>query len=134
MTLEPLVAEAYRLHLLQGVERDLALAGYERIAGVEESWVAGVREFAVKFGLAFQIYDDLLDRFATECDAGKDVGKDDCKPTLVSFIGPENASLEASNLMLCAARALEPLGTAGQPLVDLLSAFQEKAAGASRQP
>ena len=36
MTLAHLAAEAYRLHLLRGLEGQLALHGFERVAGVDE--------------------------------------------------------------------------------------------------
>ena len=36
MTLAHLASEAYRLHLLRGLESDLALQGFDRVAGVDE--------------------------------------------------------------------------------------------------
>jgi geranylgeranyl diphosphate synthase, type II len=100
-----------------------------RIARVDESWIDAVRQFAAHLGLAFQIFDDLLDRLGDEQDAGKDIGQDQDKSTLVSCMGSGRARVEASNRVLSAARALEPLGDAGRPLVDLAHLFMEPASG-----
>jgi len=100
-----------------------------RIARVDDSWIEAVRQFAAHLGLAFQIFDDLLDRLGTEKDAGKDIGQDRNKSTLVSHMGSGRARVEASNRVLSAARALEPLGDAGRPLVDLAHLFMEPASG-----
>jgi geranylgeranyl diphosphate synthase type II len=100
-----------------------------RIARVDESWIDAVRQFAAHLGLAFQIFDDLLDRLGDEQDAGKDIGQDREKSTLVACMGSGRARVEASNRVLSAARALEPRGEAGRPLVDLAHLFMEPASG-----
>jgi geranylgeranyl diphosphate synthase type II len=100
-----------------------------RIARVDDSWIDAVRQFAAHLGLAFQIFDDLLDRLGNEQDAGKDIGQDREKSTLVACMGSGRARVEASNRVLSAARALEPLGDAGRPLVDLAHLFMEPASG-----
>ena len=102
-----------------------------RIARVDESWVEAVRQFAAHLGLAFQILDDLLDRLGTEKDAGKDVNQDMDKTTVVSCMGSGQAHAEASNRVLSAAEALEPLGDAGRPLVALAHHFMGPASGAA---
>jgi geranylgeranyl diphosphate synthase type II len=96
-----------------------------RVAGVDESWVQAVRGFAVNLGLAFQILDDLLDQFSSEDHLGKDIGQDDEKTTLVSFLGPDRARLEACRYVRSAASALEPLGESGAPLIDLARSYTE---------
>ena len=50
-------------------------------------------EFATKFGLAFQIYDDIMDEISTFEELGKSIGKDETsgKLTYVSLYGLENA-------------------------------------------
>jgi geranylgeranyl diphosphate synthase type II len=100
-----------------------------RIARVEESWIEAVRQFAAHLGLAFQIFDDLLDRLGNEHDAGKNIGQDRDKNTLVSCIGSGRARAEASVRVRSATQALEPLGDAGRPLVDLAHLFMEPASG-----
>jgi geranylgeranyl diphosphate synthase type II len=100
-----------------------------RIARVDETWVEAVRTFAAHLGLAFQIFDDLLDRLGNEQDTGKDVGQDKDKNTLVACMGSGRARAEASIRVQSAARALEPLGDAGRPLVDLAHLFMEPSSG-----
>ena len=50
-------------------------------------------EFAKKFGLAFQIYDDIMDEISTFEELGKTIGKDKNtgKLTYVSLYGLEEA-------------------------------------------
>jgi octaprenyl-diphosphate synthase len=43
---------------------------------------AALREFGTSVGLAYQVYDDLLDLFGTEADAGKSLGTDLAKGKL----------------------------------------------------
>jgi geranylgeranyl diphosphate synthase type II len=100
-----------------------------RIARVDETWIEAVRQFAAHLGLAFQIFDDLLDRLGSEQEAGKDVGQDRDKSTLVSCMGSGRARAEASIRVQSAKQALEPLGDAGRPLVDLARLFMEPASG-----
>jgi geranylgeranyl diphosphate synthase type II len=100
-----------------------------RIARVDESWIEAVRQFAAHLGLAFQIFDDLLDRLGDQAETGKDVGQDEDKSTFVSFMGSRRARAEASNRVRSATAALEPLGEAGRPLVDLAHRFMEPAPG-----
>ncbi len=104
-----------------------------RIARVEESWVEAVRQFAAHLGLAFQIFDDLLDRLGSEKDVGKDVNQDVDKTTVVSYMGSGRAHAEASNRVLSAAEALEPLGEAGRPLVALAHHFMQPSSGTALQ-
>jgi geranylgeranyl diphosphate synthase type II len=96
-----------------------------RVAGVDEAWVEAVRRFAVNLGLAFQILDDLLDRFGTADHLGKDAGQDEEKTTLVSFLGPDQARVEVCRYVQSAATALEPLGESGAPLIDLARSYTE---------
>ena len=50
-----------------------------------------MRTFAKELGQAFQLLDDLLDRDGDQETAGKDVGRDVGKPTLVAVIGRESS-------------------------------------------
>lgn len=58
-------------------------------------------EFAKKLGLAFQIYDDIMDEISTFEEMGKTIGKDknDCKLTYVSLYGLEEAKKTFGLLM-----------------------------------
>lgn len=58
-------------------------------AGAAEQALA--RRFGWQLGIAFQTFDDLVDRFASSGAALKDTGKDLAKPTLVALLGPERA-------------------------------------------
>jgi geranylgeranyl pyrophosphate synthase len=96
---------------------------------VDESWVEAVRQYASHLGLAFQIFDDLLDRLSDRQSTGKDVGQDEDKSTLVSCMGSGRAHAEATIRVQSATAALEPLGDAGRPLVDLARHFMKPASG-----
>jgi geranylgeranyl diphosphate synthase type II len=65
------------------------------VAGIEGGEAERMRDFGKKLGLAFQVLDDLLDVLAGRECAGKDVGRDDGKPSLVRTIGLEEARREA---------------------------------------
>jgi geranylgeranyl diphosphate synthase type II len=104
-----------------------------RVAGVDESWVQAVRQFAIHLGLAFQIFDDLLDHLSTVQESGKDVRQDDDKTTFVTCMGSEPARAEATNRVDSATQALEPLGEAARPLVDLAHHFMGPSKGTALQ-
>ena len=57
--------------------------------------------FATKFGLAFQIYDDIMDEISTFEELGKTVGKDEVsgKLTYVSLYGLEEAKCKFKTLI-----------------------------------
>ena len=59
----------------------------------DESKLEELDEFAKKFGLAFQIYDDIMDEISTFDELGKTIGKDknSGKLTYVSLYGLEEA-------------------------------------------
>jgi geranylgeranyl pyrophosphate synthase len=100
-----------------------------RIARVPEAWIEPVRAFAMNLGIAFQIFDDLLDQFAMESDTGKDAGQDEGKTTFVCVMGPDEARNEAWRYVKTAVRSLEPIGTAGEPLAELARSLIEPAMG-----
>ena len=61
-----------------------------------------MNDFANKFGLAFQIYDDILDEISTFEELGKTVGKDKAsdKLTYVSLYGLEEAEKKLNSLFV----------------------------------
>jgi len=59
------------------------------LRGLESDKLTHVRDFARELGLAFQMADDIIDRTATQQDAGKDVGKDVGKSNVVNLLGIE---------------------------------------------
>ena len=90
-----------------------------RVANVSEREVQAVRDFARDLGLAFQMFDDLLDVCNTKAEVGKDVAQDEGKVTLVSLLGTERARSWANQLLESAVDDLAPLGTNGAALVEL---------------
>lgn len=71
----------------------LALRVGAIIAGADDSVIGELDDFAKKFGLAFQIYDDIMDVVSSFEELGKTVGKDEVsgKLTYVSLYGLEEA-------------------------------------------
>jgi geranylgeranyl diphosphate synthase type II len=65
------------------------------IAGIGGGEAQRMRDFGKRLGLAFQVLDDLLDVLAAREEAGKDVGRDAGKPSLVRTVGLEEAQREA---------------------------------------
>ncbi|HKQ95501.1 MAG TPA: farnesyl diphosphate synthase [Aestuariivirgaceae bacterium] len=79
-----------------------------------------LRRYGEKFGLAFQVADDLIDRLVSSADAGKRTGKDADrgKATLVDLYGIDGAKREARALSEAAIAALAPFAARAAPLVD----------------
>lgn len=71
------------------------------IAGVDEAVLSNFDNFATKFGLAFQIYDDIMDEISTFEELGKTIGKDknSGKLTYVSLYGLDVAKQKFSLLI-----------------------------------
>jgi len=71
------------------------------IANAEDKTINELDEFATKFGLAFQIYDDIMDEISTFDELGKTIGKDknSGKLTYVSLYGLEEAKKKFSCLI-----------------------------------
>ena len=68
---------------------------------VNESKIEELDDFAIKFGLAFQIYDDIMDEVSTFEELGKTIGKDQKqgKLTYTSLYGIDNARKKFSLLL-----------------------------------
>lgn len=73
-----------------------------------------LRRYAAALGLAFQIRDDMLDVEGDATETGKRVGKDGeaGKATFVSLLGMDGARRRAHELVVEAAEALAPYGSA----------------------
>ncbi|MCR5266207.1 MAG: polyprenyl synthetase family protein [Cyanobacteria bacterium RUI128] len=71
----------------------LALKTGAIIAGATKEQIDEMEEFGQKFGLAFQIYDDIMDEISTFEELGKTIGKDkeSGKLTYVSLNGLDKA-------------------------------------------
>ncbi|MEA1960242.1 MAG: farnesyl diphosphate synthase [Bacillota bacterium] len=86
------------LHLLKtGALFKVALRSGAIMAGMNEEGLDALTEFAVNFGLAFQITDDILDVDGDQQTLGKPIGSDEKngKITFVSLFGLEQAKIMA---------------------------------------
>ncbi len=90
------------------------------LRGLDSERLEAVRRFARHFGLAFQTADDLLDRTNTAEQAGKDVGKDGDKATLVSLLGASHARLTCQQHLTHAEQALVDSGVCAAPFRALM--------------
>ena len=79
-----------------------------------------LRRYATALGLAFQIWDDVLDVTGDAALTGKAVGKDAAagKATFVSLLGLEPAKARAKSLIDEAEASLSGYGPAAQNLID----------------
>ena len=106
--------EATPLHELNrqktGVLFIAAVEGGARASGALDGRLEGARAFARGLGEAFQILDDLLDATGTSESAGKDVGQDGGKPTVVSLIGADAARTEMHRRLRVALNHLDDVG------------------------
>ncbi len=119
-----------------GILFTLAAEAGARIADATETQVLHMRDFGAKLGLAFQTYDDVLDAYATIEIAGKDVGQDTSKVTVVTLLGVGRAKAHADAHVAVALAHLEAAGgdvgpTAGfvRHLIDQLVARAPRISG-----
>ena len=79
----------------------LALKTGAIIAGAGEDEINEMENFGQKFGLAFQIYDDIMDEIATFEELGKTIGKDKeaGKLTYVTLYGLDKAKEKVHELI-----------------------------------
>ncbi|MDR1924823.1 MAG: polyprenyl synthetase family protein [Planctomycetaceae bacterium] len=95
---EPAIKLLERIHQRKTgalIRVSLRLGGI--IAGASDEWIAGLDNFGQKFGLAFQITDDLLDVLGNEETVGKRLRKDAAmdKWTYPALLGIEESKSEA---------------------------------------
>jgi geranylgeranyl pyrophosphate synthase len=90
-------------------------------AGASEPAAEGLRGYGRRIGLAFQIYDDVLDATATSDELGKTAGKDAvaAKSTFVALQGVGAARAEAERLAALAVDRLREAGLVSPVLVEL---------------
>jgi geranylgeranyl diphosphate synthase type II len=100
----------------------LLAAQGERPGGPEPVLARGLDGYGRRFGLVFQITDDLLDVEGDAAQTGKRVGKDAArgKLTYPGLLGIEESRRRAEELARQARAELAPLGPAGRRLDALL--------------
>ncbi|MBN2137816.1 MAG: polyprenyl synthetase family protein [Sedimentisphaerales bacterium] len=93
--------------------------------GADEVQFAGLCEYGLKIGLAFQIADDILDVSASSEQLGKTAGKDEraSKCTYPAVVGIERARSIEERLTAEAASALAPFGAKANTLRELAGAL-----------
>lgn len=97
-------------------------------AGLAPPAIDAVKSFARHVGLAFQTADDLIDQTSDAQSAGKDVGQDSGKPTIVSIAGEKAARTLCEEHLLRAQEALKRSGLESDRLLHLVgSVFGQKA-------
>lgn len=87
-------------------------------SGADDEQLAALAAYGERFGLVFQITDDLLDAGGHEQQAGKRVGKDADrgKLTYATLVGVDESRRLVGQLVAAAQTALEPFGEAAEPL------------------
>jgi geranylgeranyl diphosphate synthase type II len=97
-------------------------------AGGDADSIARLRTFGEKTGLAFQIVDDVLDMTQSSEQLGKTAGKDTAsdKATWPAVYGIEQSQRDADRLIAEAFAALEPFGSAAEPMKALARFLVER--------
>lgn len=96
------------------------------LANANAAPLARVEVYAKNLGLAFQITDDILDATSQAEVIGKDVGKDAERLTFVKLAGVEGARKLSNELVDTSVAAIETLGVAAKPLVDLANVVRDR--------
>jgi geranylgeranyl diphosphate synthase type II len=98
-----------------------ALRSGALVGGGNRAEVALISGYGEKFGLAFQITDDLLDVEGEAAEMGKATGRDEKrqKATYPAVLGLEQTREWAQNLVAAAIADLEPLGDRAAPLQEM---------------
>lgn len=80
------------------------------LGGLGESTVCSFKTFGRHLGLAFQIFDDLLDRFSDADRTGKDHRQDDGRATFITLMTPAEAEERALSELKKGLCILETIG------------------------
>lgn len=98
------------------------------LAGATESKLAALTEYADKFGLAFQITDDILDVIGDEAIIGKPVGSDEKnhKSTYVTLTSLDEAKKLAQETVEEAVAALKDFGPEADFLRELVTYMADR--------
>jgi geranylgeranyl diphosphate synthase, type II len=123
------VADVEVMHARKtGILFTLAAQSGALLADATDVQAMNMRQFGAKLGLAFQTYDDVLDAHATIEIAGKDVGKDTAKITVVTLLGVGRAKAHADAHVAAALAHLEAAGGDIAPTVAFVRGLVEQLA------
>lgn len=113
------LAEVEAIHRLKtGALLTVSVRSGALLGGGTAAQVAALTSFGHKFGLAFQITDDLLDVEGDAAEMGKAAGMDAArqKATYPAVLGLEAAKAQARSLVEAACQDLASFGPAAEPL------------------
>ncbi|MGN6184723.1 MAG: polyprenyl synthetase family protein [Thermoanaerobaculia bacterium] len=96
------------------------------LANIHTAPLQRIEVFAKNLGLAFQITDDVLDVTSNPEVLGKDVGKDEQRLTFVKLAGVDGARKLSEELVDTSLAAIEPLGNAMKPLMELAAMVRNR--------
>ncbi|MGQ9425100.1 polyprenyl synthetase family protein [Gilvimarinus sp. F26214L] len=103
-----------------GVLFEFATVTGGRMRGLSGRKLTALGRFARAFGFLFQIRDDLLDQDSSAEKAGKDVGKDADKATLLSLESPQRLESTISTTLTMARQQLADAGLESSELKTLV--------------
>ncbi len=89
------------------------------IAGATACEYKRLMAYAKNLGLAFQLYDDVIDRNGDSANIGKDVHQDSGKPTFVKVTCQSASEQALKELIVFATQQIAPFGERGRLLADL---------------
>lgn len=93
------------------------------LGGADEKQLTGLIRFGEAIGLAFQIYDDILDIEGTTAELGKDAGSDQArgKATYPAVLGIQESRKRAAELLAIALEAISGFDRQAEPLREIAS-------------
>jgi geranylgeranyl diphosphate synthase, type II len=116
------IAQVERLNWLKtGVLFVAAIEIGAVLADLSDRQIECLRRFATNLGQAFQMADDLLDKTGSMAGAGKDVGQDGSKTTVINLLGVEGTAAGYKALLDRADAALLECGLDPAPLRALVA-------------
>ncbi len=107
---------------------ECAIVSGALLSGATCDRVELMRDFAQSFGLAFQIYDDILDVISTTDELGKTAGKDEKegKATYVTLFGLEKSKEKFNELILNCHDILKKTGIESEVFNGILDKMHER--------
>lgn len=113
--------EDMHIHKTGALIRASVVMGALCSPSLDETHLQHLDRYARWMGLAFQVWDDVLDVEGTTAELGKPQGSDQArnKPTYPAILGLAESKQRAGEFLERALHSLEPLGERGQLLAEL---------------